>query len=278
VETNSPRLKDYFDRISYRGLHKPDVETLFAIHKAQAFSVPYEGIDVLAGLTPDHSIEAIFDKIVRRRRGGWCYETNGLLGWALDQVGFEVHRAVAGVYRKDKGDTTLGNHVVLLVKLDQIYLADLGLGDALREPLALREGEHTQGGLTFRLEKLPDGYWRFHNHALGSPTSFDFRDFPADEELLAAKAAVLRVDPESFFVQNFECIAMRENSSVAILGRVLRSTSLAGVEKQLIVSPKHMEKILVQHFGIAGVDVQALWPKILQRHKIVFGAEYAAPL
>ena len=277
MEKTLPRLQNYLDRISYRGSLRPDLQTLFAIHKAQAMSVPYEGIDVLAGLTPDHSIEAIFDKIVRRRRGGWCYETNGLLGWVLHQIGFEVQRVVAGVYRKDKGDSTLGNHVVLLVKLEQIYLADLGLGDALREPLVLSEGEHTQGALTFRLEKLPGGYWRFHNHALGSPTSFDFRDVPADEELLAAKAAALRVDPESFFVQNFEAIAMRENSSVAILGRVLRFTNLAGVEKQLIASPKHMEQILGQHFGIEGVDVAALWPKILHRHDVVFGAADALP-
>ena len=272
-----PRLQNYLDRISYRGSLTPDVQTLFAIHKAQAMSVPYEAIDVLAGLTPDHSIEAIFDKIVRRRRGGWCYETNGLLGWALQQAGFEVQRAVAGVYRKDKGDSTLGNHVVLLVKLDQTYLADIGLGDALREPLVLREGEHAQGALTFRLERLPDGYWRFYNHALGSPTSFDFRDVAADEELLAAKGAELRADPESFFVQNFECIVMRENSSVAILGRVLRLTSLAGVEKQLIASPEHMKQVLTEHFGSGGVDLQALWPKILGRHEAVFGSHDAMP-
>ncbi len=272
-----PRLQNYLDRISYRGLLTPDIQTLFAIHKAQAFSVPYEAIDVLAGLTPDHGIEAVFDKIVLRRRGGWCYETNGLLGWALQQAGFEVQRAVAGVYRKDKGDSTLGNHVVLLVKLEHTYLADLGLGDALREPLVLREGEHAQGALIFRLEKLPDGYWRFYNHALGSPTSFDFRDVPADEELLAAKGAELRADPDSFFVQNFESILMRDNSSVAILGRVLRFTSLAGVEKHLIASPEHMEQLLVQHFGIRGVDMHALWPKILQRHEAVFGAANAVP-
>jgi N-hydroxyarylamine O-acetyltransferase len=271
VEILKPQLQDYLNRISYSGALKPDLKTFFAIHRAQALSVPYEAIDVLAGFTPDHSIGAIFDKIVRRRRGGWCYETNGLLGWALKCAGFQVKRAVAGVYRKDKGDSTLGNHVVLLVKLEDTFLADLGLGDALREPLILREGEHVQGALTFRLEKLPDGFWRFHNHKLGSPTSFDFKDIPADEELLAAKSMELRNDQESFFVQNFECIIMRENESVAILGRVLRFTSLLGVEKQLIASPEHMNEVLAQNFGIEGVDLQTLWPKIALRHEVVFG-------
>ena len=214
---------------------------------------------------------------MKQRRGGWCYETNGLLGWALREAGFEVQRAVAGVYRKDKGDSTLGNHVVLLVDLGKIYLADLGLGDALREPIELREGLHHQGQLTFNLEKLPDGYWRLHNHKLGSPTSFDFRDVPADEEVLTAKCAALQVDSESFFVQNFECIIMQGETSVAILGRVLRFTSSKGVEKHLLRSPAHMEEVLLQYFGISGINIHPMWPKILERHPLTFGSEDALP-
>ena len=272
-----PHLQSYLDRIGYHGAVKPDVQTLFNIHRAQALSVPYEAIDVLNGFPLDQNLERIFDKIVVRRRGGWCYETNGLLGWALQEAGFKVQRAVAGVCRKDKGDSTLGNHVVLLVDLGKIYLADLGLGDALREPIEQREGTHQQRPLSFRLEKLPDGYWRLHNHALGSPSSFDFRDAPADETLLASKCAALQVDPDSFFVQNFECIIMKAETSVAILGRVLRFTSSNGVEKHLLRSPALMEDVLAQHFGIRGISIHPMWPKILERHRLVFGSEDEIP-
>lgn len=271
------QLQSYLDRIGYHGAIRPDRETLFNIHRAQAYTVPYEAIDVLNGIPLDQNIERIFDKVVKRRRGGWCYETNGILGWALREAGFKVQRAVAGVYRKDKGDSTLGNHVVLLVDLGKIYLADLGLGDALREPIELREGLHHQGPLTFNLEKLPDGYWRLHNHRLGSPTSFDFRNVPADEAVLAAKSAALQVDPESFFVQNFECIMMQAETSAAILGRVLRFTSSKGVEKHLLRSPNHMEDVLAQHFGVTGVGIHPMWPKILERHRLVFGSDDELP-
>jgi N-hydroxyarylamine O-acetyltransferase len=271
MQSENPLLLSYLERIRFRGPLAPDFATLFALHKAQALTVPYEAIDILAGLTPDHRIEAIYDKIVRRRRGGWCYETNGLLGWALQQVGFEVRRTVAGVYRRERGDSTLGNHVVLLVKLQKTFLADLGLGDALREPIVLQEGEHFQGALTFRLEKLADGFWRLHNHKFGSPTSFDFKETPADENLLATKAAALRLDTGSFFVQNFEAIVMREQTSIAVLGRVLRFTDHACVRKELIESPSHMEHVLEVHFGITRLDITPLWPKILQRHEEVFG-------
>lgn len=270
-------LQTYLDRIGYLGAVRPNLKTLVDIHRAQALSVPYEAIDVLNGVPLDQDIERIFGKIVSQRRGGWCYETNGILGWALKEAGFKVRRAVAGVYRKDKGDSTLGNHVVLLVDLGKTYLADLGLGDALRAPLELREGLHQQGCLTFKLEKLPDGCWRLHNHKLGTPTSFDFRDVPADEALLTAKCAALQVDPESFFVQNFECILMKPESSVAILGRVLRFTSAQGVEKQLLGSPDHMQEVLAQHFGLTGIGIASMWPKILERHRLVFGGEDELP-
>lgn len=271
-----PDLSAYLDRIGYHGAFAPDLRTLVAVHRAQALSVPYDGIDVYRGIALDHSIEAIFDKIVRRRRGGWCYETNGLLGWALKKIGFDVVRATSAVYRSTRGDSTLGNHVVLLVRLEQTYLADLGLGDALRDPIALREGTHQQGPLSFRLEKLADGYWRFHNHALGSPTDFDFRDEPADEALLAGQCAWLQRDPESFFLQNFECIKMQPAASSAILGRVLRHTDAIGVTKHLIASPEEMTDILRGEFGLTDLPINTLWQKILARHAQVFGTDGAS--
>jgi N-hydroxyarylamine O-acetyltransferase len=273
-----PKLQAYFDRIGYRGVVRPDVQALFDIHRSQAFSIPYEAIDVLAGFRLDQNIEHIFDKLVRRKRGGWCYETNGLLGWALEKVGFQVQRVVAGVYRKDRGDSALGNHVVLLVHLGETYIADLGLGDALRVPIPLREGLHQQSELTFRLELLPDGYWRFHNHPMGSPSSFDFRNEPVDEKLLATKCTTLQADPQSYFVKNFECIRMSENSSVTLLGRVLRFTHKQGVNKEMITSCAHLEHVLEEQFGIVGVDISKVWPKILERHRLLFGHEDAKPL
>lgn len=271
------QLDQYLARIGHHGPVKPDLATLISIHRAQAMSVPYEGIDVYSGIPLDHSHDGIFRKIVENRRGGWCYESNGLLGWALQTVGFNVMRAAAGVYRSQRGDTALGNHVILLVRLDQTYLADLGLGDALRVPIPLSEGIHDHGPHSFRLEKLPDGYWRFHNHALGSPTDFDFRDAPADEDLLSQRCSFLQTSSVSAFVETFECIAMRPTTSLTILGRVLRATSPNGIEKRLITSPDEMAAILARDFGITNAPINRVWPRILARHAQLFGSEDAIP-
>jgi N-hydroxyarylamine O-acetyltransferase len=272
------QLDQYLARIGHLGPVKPDLATLTSLHRAQALSVPYEGIDVYSGIPLDHSLEGIFRKIVENRRGGWCYESNGLLGWALQTVGFTVTRAAAGVYRSQRGDSALGNHVVLLVRLDQTHLADLGLGDALRAPIPLSEGIHHHGPHSFRLEKLQGGYWRFHNHAMGSPTDFDFRDTPADEDLLSQKCSFLQTSPTSAFVETFECIAMRPTTSLTILGRVLRHTGLNGVEKRLIASPAEMTAILARDFGISNAPILRVWPRILARHAQLFGSEDAIPV
>jgi N-hydroxyarylamine O-acetyltransferase len=247
------------------------------VHRAQGAAIPYEGLDIPLGVPLDLDLSRIFDKLVIRRRGGWCYETNGLLGWALAELGFDVQRCTAGVYRREKGDAALGTHMMLLVHLEEAWLCDLGLGDGLRAPVPLVEGPHRDGALTFHLERLPDGYWRFTNHPEGSPDSFDFHPGPADEALFLRQNAFLQSDPESSFVLRPIAIRMTGEGSLTLVGRVLRRLGADGLHKSLIGSPEEMVEILARDFGITGVDCAAMWPRILSRHAQVFGHESAAP-
>ena len=98
------RIEDYLARIDYQGPIGPDRESLSIIHRKHLLSIPYENLDVQRGRPLDLDIERIFDKIVHRGRGGWCYEMNGLLGWALSEIGFDVMRMAGGVMRSQHGD------------------------------------------------------------------------------------------------------------------------------------------------------------------------------
>ncbi len=269
-------LDAYLRRIGLEGPLPPTLATLHAVHRAQAHAVPYEGLDIQQGVALDLDPARIFDKLVTRERGGWCYETNGLLAWALTELGFDVQRCTAGVYRRERGDAALGNHLMLIVNLEQNWppqnwLCDLGLGDALRAPIPLVEGPHHDGPLEFRLEHLPDGFWRFHNHAYGAPASFDFLNAPADEALLRHQNAKLQTDPESYFVLNAEAIRMGTDHSVTLLGRVLRLASGTGVQKTLLATSDELAEVLATQFGITGVDTDAIWPRIMARHAVLFG-------
>ena len=264
-------LQAYLDRIGYQGPVEPTLECLRQIHLRQALSVPYENIDVQLGVSLDQDLEKIFEKVVGRRRGGWCYELNALLGWVLSEIGFDVMRVSAGVLRDQRGDAALGNHLILLVRLDQLYLVDQGLGDGIREPIPLMAGTHRQGALAFRLAKLTDGYWRFHSHSFGYPPTFDFRDELADEALLASKCAALQEAPESIFVQNLACQIMALETVTCLTGRVLRIKSIEGSTKRLVGSQDEFADILDRMFGIRDVDVGLLWPKVVARHDLLFG-------
>ena len=264
-------LDAYLRRIGLKGPLPPTVETLQSVHRAQACAVPYEGLDIQLGVPLDLNPERIFDKLVTRGRGGWCYETNGLLAWALAKLGFDVRRCTAGVYRREKGDAALGNHLTLIVTLEQEWLCDLGLGDALRGPVPLVEGIHKDGNLEFRLERLPDGFWRFHNHAYGAPTSFDFRNAPADEALFHRQNVFLQTDPQSYFVLNAEAIRMGPDHSLTLLGRVLRLATGHGMQKTLLNAPEELAEVLATQFGITGVDVPTIWLRIMARHAALFG-------
>ena len=265
------RLEDYLIRIGYEGNVQPDLDCLTRIHRCHALSVPYENLDVQLGRPLDQDVERIFHKIVSRRRGGWCYEQNGLLGWALREIGFDVTRVVGAMERRECGDEMLGNHLVLLVQLDKTYIADLGVGDGSRTPLPLVEGTHQQGGLVFRLERINDGYWRFHNHSFGIPTTFDFRQEAADETLIARTNHELQTSPDATFVQNFVAQIMRENSITCLTGKVMRDKTSVGTKKTILSSAKELEHTLAEVFGIEDPKIQSIWPRIQARHAVLFG-------
>jgi arylamine N-acetyltransferase len=83
-----------------------------------------------------------------------------------------------------------GNHNVLLVDVGgERWVADAGIGDGFVEPLRLREGPHTQGELTYRLEQLDPDTWRVHHHPGGSVASYDFRLHPRELDDFADRSA-----------------------------------------------------------------------------------------
>ena len=265
------RLQSYFARIGYAGPVEPKLACLAGIHRCHALTIPYENLDIQIEVPISHTIDAIFDKLVTRRRGGWCYEMNGLLGWALQEVGFDVLRAPGGIHRCEYGESVWNNHLVLLVRLDRLYVADLGLGDGMREPLPLAPGTYRQGELDFRVEQLDDGSWRIFNHSSGYPTDYDLRVEPADDAQLAAYASDLQTSPASVFVENLDCELMSENAISCLTGRVLRVKTRSGTQRRLMASPDEVHQVLRDLFGIEGVDLEPIWPKICRRHEQLFG-------
>ena len=123
-------LPAYFDRIGYHPPPAPTLEVLHALTAAHAQAIPFENLDVLLGRGIDLAPEAIFDKLVRRRRGGYCFEHNGLFLDVLTALGFALRPLSArGRILPPPGQTPPRTHVLLEVTVDgERWLTDVGIG------------------------------------------------------------------------------------------------------------------------------------------------------
>jgi N-hydroxyarylamine O-acetyltransferase len=265
------KLSSYLSRIGFTGAPRPDLATLQALHTAHARSIPFENLDVQLrrGVTTD--VEAAFDKLVLRERGGWCFEMNGVFGWALEQIGFQVMRVAGGVMREVRGDQQLGNHLCLLVTIDRPYLADVGFGGSLAGPLPLALGERDDAPYRIRLTQSADGFWRFTEIAHSEPFGFDFRADPADEARLVAQCTHLQTAPDSSFVQNLVVQRREDATHIGLRGRVLAVTTAAGVTKTLLHSADELVRVLREQFGLIAPEAADLWSLICRRHAALFG-------
>ncbi|MBW8881092.1 MAG: arylamine N-acetyltransferase [Asticcacaulis sp.] len=269
-------LSAYLARIGFDGPVRPDLPTLKVVHLRHGNAIPFENLDVQLGQPGTTDLALAFDKLVTRRRGGWCYEQNGLFGWALGQIGFEVMRVSAGVARETAGDGQMGNHLCLLVRLeDGVWLADVGFGHSLETPLRLETAERRDAPYTLGLSLTDDGYWRFRDSDGGAPSSFDFRPEPAGEDLLSAKCHELGVRSSSPFVQNLVVQRRQGDRHFTLRGRVL---SEAGVgTKHILHSPDELVDVLRTRFDLHVPQAADLWPAICARHEALGLPENSYP-
>ncbi len=133
-------VKHYLDRIEYVYNSECSAECLKALHVAHLNHVPYETIDLRLGVPVSMAIEAIYEKVVCRRRGGYCYELNRLFAWLLRKLGYKLHYLSASLWHGEKGFGPEFEHLVLLVEDDPPWLADVGHGDVFDWPMRLVEG------------------------------------------------------------------------------------------------------------------------------------------
>ena len=265
-------LAAYLDRIGFEGEARPDRATLDALQRHHMLAIPYENLDVQLGRPLTPSPAAAFDKLVTRGRGGWCYEMNGVLGWALSEIGFDVTR-VEGAVMRGVVEGSEANHLVLWVALAEgPVLADVGLGCGPLRPYGVAESGFGDEGFGFRLAAEADGWWRLHNHPGLRPPSFDFRLMPADEAALSAKCQMLQTDPESIFVQNLIVQRHVPGGFISLVGRSLGSFTPAGLTTTTLGSADELLETLAVRFGLVEPAAADLWDRVCARHEALFGA------
>jgi arylamine N-acetyltransferase len=140
-------LDAYLERVNYHGAVDPNSDVLQDLLTAHTSTIPFENLDPLLGRPVDDlSPEALADKLVDRHRGGYCYEHNGLFGYILEELGFEVRRLAARVVWMLAPDAAVPPqmHTLLTVTVPgdkQPYLVDVGFGGQTpTSPIRLETG------------------------------------------------------------------------------------------------------------------------------------------
>ena len=145
-------LPAYLDRIGWRGQLRPTLETLEQLHLAHTSSIPFENLDIQLGRGIRLDLEALQAKLVRDRRGGYCFEQNSLFAAVLREAGFQLILREARVRRG--GTARLPRtHLTLEVRLQgAAWLADVGFGaDGIPGPVPLDGREQERFGSRHRI-------------------------------------------------------------------------------------------------------------------------------
>ncbi len=244
----------YLDRIAAARPSGTTPEDLRDLHRAHVDTVPFENLSVPLGETISLDVESLFDKIVTRRRGGFCYEMNGLFSTLLRQLGFEVALLAAQVCVDGQWGPPF-DHLSLRVRCsdETDWLADVGFGAYFRDPVRLdADGEHVDAHGTFSLTTLPDGDVVVSQD--GSPaTRQEMR--PRELGDFAAMCWYQQASPQATFSHRVICTLPIAGGRVSLSGnRLITTLHGAKTETELPDDAAILEAYRT-HFGIVLTEV-----------------------
>jgi len=244
-------VEAYLRRINYQGPKDPSPETLRALHVAHLRSVPFENLSIHAREPIVLDDKALFGKIVERKRGGFCYEANGLFAALLRALSFEVSMLSAEVARDDGSYSPSFDHMALMVTLDERWLADVGFGDSFLEPLLLDdENQQLQSTDAYRIDRAGDyrivmrresDEWR-RNYRF-TLQSYGYADF-------AEMCRYHQTSPESHFTQKRICSRATETGRITISDMQLIETTHGQRTERTLVNQNEYDSVLREAFGI----------------------------
>lgn len=247
----------YLQRINYRGSHHPDFQTLKALQAAHLQTVPFENLDIHLGRPIRLNVPSLFDKIVHQRRGGFCYELNGLFAWLLKEMGFHVTYLSASDAHNDGSFGPEFDHLALLVKypgekIAQGYLVDVGWGDTFEEPLKMADaGVQEQGLRAYRIESHGDYHllWQ-RNYDASWERQYRFTLQSRRYSDFAEMCAFHQISPQSPFTRKRICTLATPNGRITLDDTHLITTQHGNRQERVIICEHEYQSILQTQFGV----------------------------
>lgn len=244
--------KAYLERINYTGPLVVSAETLRLLQVAHLRTVPFENLSIHSGEPILLNDEALFEKIVRRRRGGFCYELNGLFAALLRSLGFEVIMLSAQVANAEGAFSRDFDHMTLLVSLAEKWLVDVGFGDSFPEPLLIDNAvEQTQGTRTYRIlregdklilsQRSEDAEWEPQYRFTLTP--YQYQDY-------LEMCRYHQTSEQSHFTRSRICSRATPTGRISLSGMRLIETAGGQKHERLLSNQDEYATILSEQFGI----------------------------
>ena len=246
-------LDAYFERIQYKGSRKATETTLRDIHIAHTLNVPFENLDVFYRKPILLDGAALYKKIVMERRGGYCFEMNGIFSLVLREMGFNVTNLLAKVSMDGVQYTTKTHQAILVEAGGNQWLADVGFGnDGMIAPLILEQNtEQTQFAHTYRLitdsklgyilqKKNADGYYPLYACTLDACSPEDF----------LMSNHFTSTFPESFFLTMRMCTMPTKDGRITLTDNRFKAVKNDAVSEVPIANDDEFRAVLKEHFGL----------------------------
>lgn len=255
-------LDAYFDRIDYRGVADPTLDVLQELMTAHTRAIPFENLDPMMGVPVDDlGPDALADKLIGRRRGGYCYEQNGLMGYVLAEVGFRVRRLAGRVVWPQPSDASVPaqTHTVLAVTFpgsQGSYLVDVGFGGQTpTSPLRIETGTVQQTTHEpYRLEDRGDGLVLQAQIRGEWLPLYEFTTRTQPEIDLKVGSWFVSTHPSSPFVTGLMAARVTDEGRLNLAGRNLTIHRADGSEKHRLDDASAVVDALADRFGINVAD------------------------
>jgi N-hydroxyarylamine O-acetyltransferase len=215
------------------------------------YAVPFENLSIHTGEKIRLDEGWLYEKIVARRRGGFCYECNGLFAWLLRRLGYGVTLHSARVRSEGEGYGAPFDHLALRVALDEPWLVDVGFGEGFREPLRWNErGEQSDGYGAYRLEerdgellysRLVEGAWQ--PQYLVDPAPRRFEEF-------GRMCHYHQTSWQSPFTRKTLCSLALPEGRITLSGDQLIETRGSRKQEKTLVGDEVIEAALAGYFGV----------------------------
>jgi N-hydroxyarylamine O-acetyltransferase len=244
-------LEAYLRRIEYDGPRQPSASLLSDLHRQHLFTVPFENLDIPLATPICLDIPLLYDKIVVRRRGGFCYELNGLFSQLLTALGFQVRMLSARVRRDDGGFGPEFDHMLLKVELHEPWLVDVGFGDSFVDPIVFHAGGADQvNGHRYSVSSSGDEWQLLREDEKGQVALYRFRDVPRQLSDYAGMCRFHQTSPESGFTRRWICSKATPDGRVTLTDRRLIITRVGTREESVLTTEAEVRHCLHDQFGI----------------------------